>query len=135
METDIRNNTKKVSGKVIYPELSFNLFSIFLEVHREIGRYGREKQYADAVEKKLKSKNMPYGRELRLSDSGNTLDFLIEEKIVLELKAKRMLIPGDYRQVQNYLQETQARLGLLINFRETYIKPIRIVRIDSVKKI
>ena len=135
MDTNIRNNTKKVSEKVIYPDLSFDLVGIFLEVRKEIGMYGREKQYADAIEKKLETRKVAYVRELRVSDSGNTLDFLIEEKIVLELKAKRMLTSEDYRQIQHYLQETQMRLGLLVNFRETCIKPVRIVRIDDAKKI
>ena len=46
-----------------------------------------------------------------------------------------MLTSEDYRQIQHYLQETQMRLGLLVNFRETCIKPVRIVRIDDAKKI
>jgi len=108
---------------------------IFFEVHGELGMYAREKQYADAVEQKLKIRNIHYKRELGISNSGNILDFLIEEKVVLELKAKRMLTQDDYRQIQHYLQETQARLGILVNFREKNIKPIRIVRIDGAKKI
>ncbi len=135
MDADIRTNTKSVSSKVIYPNLSYDLVGIFLEAHKELGLYGREKQYADIIEEKLKNRKIAYKRELAISNSGNILDFLIEEKIILELKAKRALTPEDYRQVQHYLQETQMRLGYLVNFREKIIKPIRIVRIDNVKKI
>lgn len=39
--------------------------------------------------------------------------------------------PG--RQIQDYLQQTRIRLGLLVNFREKFVKPIRIVCIDSEK--
>lgn len=135
METNIRNHTKTASSKVLYAELSYTLVGILFEVHKELGVYGREKQYADAIEQKLKLKKLPYKRELAVSDSGNILDFLIDEKIVLELKAKRTFVPDDFRQIQHYLQETQKRLGLLVNFREKNIKPIRIIRIDSVKKL
>ncbi|MES2087927.1 MAG: GxxExxY protein [Patescibacteria group bacterium] len=135
METNIRKNTKTTSPSVLYPELSYDLVGIFFDVHKELGLYGREKQYADAIELKLKLRNIPYERELAISDSGNILDFLVDRKIILELKSKRMLTPDDFRQTQHYLQETQMRLGLLVNFREKNIKPVRIVRIDTVKKL
>ncbi|KKU26566.1 MAG: hypothetical protein UX39_C0008G0029 [Candidatus Magasanikbacteria bacterium GW2011_GWA2_46_17] len=135
MGTDIRTNTKKVSPAVIYPELSYNLVGIFFEVHKELGLYGREKQYADYIEQKLKNKKISYKRELAIGNTGNILDFLVDEKIILELKAKRMLTPEDYRQTQHYLQETNIRLGLLVNFREKIVKPIRIVRIGNPKKL
>jgi len=45
------------------------------------------------------------------------------------------LIRGDFEQTQRYLQETQLKLGLLVNFRDDFLKPIRIVRIDTLNKI
>jgi len=135
MGTNIQTYTKTPAVEVIFPELSYVLVGILFEVHKELGMYAREKQYSDLIEKKLKLRNVSYGRELQISDSGNIVDFLVEEKIILEIKAKRLLTPDDYRQLQHYLQETQKRLGLLVNFREKHIKPIRIVRIDTLKKI
>lgn len=135
MDTNIRTNTKKVSERVLYPELSFDLVGILFDLHKKLGLYGREKQYSDALEEKLKIRDIPYQKELHISGSGNVVDFLISEKIILELKAKRTLTPEDYRQLQHYLQETGIRLGLLVNFREKYIRPIRIIRIDNPKKI
>ncbi|OGH73712.1 MAG: hypothetical protein A2921_03365 [Candidatus Magasanikbacteria bacterium RIFCSPLOWO2_01_FULL_43_20b] len=123
------NMTK--GGELIYPELSYTLNGILFSVHNEIGQYAREKQYSDAIEVKLKEKSLPYKRELRVSDSGNIIDFVIDNKVLLELKAKRMLVKEDFNQTQRYLQETQLRLGLLVNFRNQYIKPIRIVKIDT----
>jgi GxxExxY protein len=121
-------------GNIIYPDLSYKITGILFTVHNEIGCYGREKQYCDLFEKKLKENKILYKRELIVSDSGNILDFVIENKIVLEIKAKRIITKDDYSQVQRYLQETQLKLGFLVNFRNKYLKPTRIVRIDTNNK-
>lgn len=134
MGTNIRTHTK-TSEKVIYPVLSYDLVGILFYVHKEIGQYGREKQYADAIEQKLDAKKLIYRRELAIGNTGNILDFLIEDKIVLELKAKKALTSEDFRQTQHYLQETGFKLGILVNFREKYLKPLRIIRIETTKKL
>jgi len=84
----------------------------------------------DLIEQKLKEIKMPYQREFAISNTGNILDFTINDKIVLELKATRFITQEHYRQTQNYLQQTQFKLGLLVNFRSKYLKPSRIIRID-----
>ncbi|MDO9399735.1 MAG: GxxExxY protein [bacterium] len=125
MDTNI--NTK---NKIIYPELSYTITGILFAVHNELGQYAREKQYGDLIEKKFNEMKMLYKREVSISNSGNILDFIVENKIILELKNTRMLTKENYRQIQNYLQQTQIKLGLLVNFRNRYLKPIRIIRID-----
>ena len=117
--------------KVIYPELSYKITGILFAVHNELGQYAREKQYGDLLEEKFEEIHLPYKREIAISNSGNILDFVIDDKIVLELKTVRMITKDNYRQIQNYLQTTNIKLGLLINFKSKYLKPIRIIRIDS----
>ncbi len=121
----------KVSEKVLYPELSYQITGILFSVHNELGPYAREKQYGDLIEDKLKELKFIYRREMTVGDSGNILDFVVENKIILELKAVRILSREHYRQIQNYLQQTKLDLGLLVNFRNKYIKPSRIIRINS----
>ena len=84
------NTNNKLSGKVIYPELSYIITGILFSVHNELGSYAREKQYCDLIEKKLKEIKMNYKRECRIGDSGNIIDFIIDNKIILEAKAKRI---------------------------------------------
>ena len=55
-------------------------------------------------------------------------DFVIYDKIVVELKAVDELLPVHKAQVINYLAITGYKLGLLVNFNEEKVKPERIVR-------
>ncbi|HLD24908.1 MAG TPA: GxxExxY protein [Patescibacteria group bacterium] len=123
--------TNATNKKLIYPELSYLLVGVCFEVHNDLGHYGREKQYGDLLEKKLTALRIPFRRELRTMQGSNILDFLIENKIVLELKTKYALTKEDYYQLQRYLQQTGFRLGLLINFRSKYLRPKRVIRIDK----
>lgn len=125
------DTNKNVTDKIIYPELSYTITGILFETQNELGNFAREKQYGDLIEQKLKERDISYKRELPISNSGNILDFLIEDKIILELKSVRIFTKENYRQVQNYLQSTGIKLGLLVNFRSKYLKPERIIRIDS----
>ncbi len=124
------NDTNK-NTKLIYPELSYLITGICFEVHNRLGRYAREKQYGDLLEEKLKEIKIPYKREFRIEKTGNTIDFLIDNKIILELKAAHLILKEDYYQTQRYLQASDIKLALLINFRNRYLKPIRIIKIDT----
>lgn len=120
-----------MEGDLIHPELSYKITGLLFKVHNDLGRFSREKQYGDLFENLLKCNNISYKRELRIADSGNILDFIVEDKIIVELKAKRIVTKDDYYQVQRYLQETGIKLALLINFRRQYLTPKRIIRIGN----
>lgn len=119
--------------EVLYPELSYKIVGLAFEVHNELGRFAREKQYADLLEQKLKSENVLYKREYRIGDSGNIVDFLVDgkEQILLELKTVRFLNRSHFRQMQNYLQRTRIKLGLLINFSDEHLSPRRVLLINE----
>lgn len=121
----------KVSDKVLYPELSYKINGILFSIHNQAGIFSREKQYGDLLEEKLKENNIKYKREVQVADTGNIIDFIIEEKIILEIKTERCIIRDNYRQIQNYLQQTGLRLGIIVNFRSKFLVPIRIVHIDK----
>ena len=127
-------HTNYTNKKLIYPQLSYLITGICFSVHNALGRFAREKQYCDLIEKELKNLNLPHEREYVFKDSGNRIDFIIDDKIILEVKAKSALLKEDYYQTQRYLQALDKKLGMLINFRNRYIKPKRIVRIDTIAK-
>lgn len=127
-----------MSEKVIYPELSYQLTGILFKVHNDLGRFCNEKQYGDSIEIYLKSNKIDYQREYILPPSfehelsgRNKLDFIIDGKIVLEIKAKRIIEKSDYYQTVRYLKAINKKLGILVNFRDKLIKPRRVLNSDS----
>ena len=112
---------------LLYEELTYIINGILFKVHNELGRFAREKQYGDFVEKRLLELAIPYEREVVIGNSGNILDFIVDRKVVLEFKAKPFLLKQDYYQLQRYLQVTGLRLGVLVNFRSLYLRPKRVL--------
>ena len=126
--------------KLIHPELSYRINGILFAVHNELGRFCNEKQYCDLIENYLKKLNLKYEREKILPPSfenefkgRNKVDFLIENKIILEIKAKRFLTNEDYYQIKRYLVTLNKKLAILVNFRRKYIIPKRIL--NSLAKV
>src|SRR3990167_4283919 len=95
-------NARPTIEKLIYPELSYALTGLCFKVHNELGRYSRERQYGDALEEKLRQNNIPHIREQPIGATGNIVDFLIDDKIIVELKAKHLILKDDFLQVQRY---------------------------------
>jgi len=124
-------NLDNHKNKIVYPELSYTITGVCFKVHNTLGRFSREKQYGDALEELLKDEKIQYQRECVVGNTGNRVDFVVEDKIVLELKAKDTITREDYYQIQRYLQAMEMKLGLLINFRSKYLKPTRVIKIDT----
>ncbi len=126
------NNDKY--NKVIYPELSYKIYGVCFEVHNQLGRYKNEKQYGDLLEKILQDNKINYKRESCLSpsfigekDRRNITDFIIEDKIIIELKATPFISKENYFQTLRYLTSSRKKLGIVVNFRQKYLRPKRII--------
>ena len=120
--------------KVLYPELSYEICGLLYEIHNELGPERSEMSYADALEQKLKLKDVPYKRETSLPASfigegsrRNVPDFVIKGIIVIDLKAKRIVTKEDYFQMRRYLAVSGLKLGLIVNFRQKYLNPKRVL--------
>ena len=111
----------------LFGDLTFKIRKVLFDAHNELGMYGREKQYADLAETKFKESGLNVRREVRVGDTGNIVDFIIDDKVVLEFKTKPFLMADDYNQIQRYLHILNFRLGLLINFRTKYLSPKRVL--------
>ena len=131
MSTNIQMTTNKAKEKLIHPELSYTTVGYCYYVHNQLGRYAREKQYGDLLEVQFKDNKVKFSREVPVGDDGNIVDFVVEDKIVLELKAKPHISKEDFYQVQRYLHSLDLKLGLLVNFRSKYLSPHRVIRIDT----
>jgi len=120
--------------RIVYPELSYEINGILYTVRQELGSYCNEKQYCDLIEDKFKKGGIIYEREKVLpvsfeneQSNRNKVDFLINDTIILEIKAKRFLTREDYYQVRRYLKASNKKLGIIANFRQKYIQPKRIL--------
>ena len=123
-------HTNLQRDKVIEKELSYKLGGIFFEIQKELGRFCRERQYGDLLEVKLKEASLSYQREHPIEIGGrksNFADFVIEGRILVDLKAKSVVDKEDYYQVKRYLEVAGKELGLIVNFRDKYLKPKRIL--------
>jgi GxxExxY protein len=126
--------------KILHKELSYKINGLLFEVHRELGRFRNEKQCADYFEKLLKREKLKYVREYRFEDQryGQKLirciiDFIIEDKIIIEFKCKDFLTKKDYLQVKRYLITLNLELAILANFRQYRLAPKRILNPDYIK--
>jgi GxxExxY protein len=129
---------EKVYKQVLHPELSYKICGLCYKIHNELDRFCNEKQYADALDNLLKLENIKYEREIPLPPSfkgenerRNIPDFIIENTIIVDLKAKRIITKDDYYQMKRYLNAFKKELGLIINFREYYLKPKRVLNSNS----
>lgn len=122
--------------KLIYPELSYKITGLCFKIHHKLGRFCKERQYADSLEEALRQANIVFKREFEIkklindSPEGNKVDFLIETKIILDVKAKSFITKEDYIQMQRYLHGANLELGLIVNFRSSYLKPKRVLNGD-----
>lgn len=116
---------------LLYPELSYKITGILFKTHNQLERYCKEKQYQDIIEELFRKVGIKFEREKEIFISedvcGNKADFIIENKIILECKAKPFITKQDYYQLLRYLKASNIRLGLLVNFRNRYLKPKRIL--------
>ena len=94
-----------------------------IEVHRALGPGHLESAYEEAMAIEMSLRGIPFRRqvEVQLIYKGHPvgkgrLDFLVDEAVVLDLKAVDQLAPIHTAQVISYLNITGHPLGLLINF-------------------
>ncbi len=119
-------------NELVEKDLSYKITGICFKVHNEHGRFLTEKQYCDALANELLNSGILFVREPSLDTSDRVIkigrpDFVIEEKIILDAKAKKFVTKEDYEQMMKYLTLTKKRLGLIVNFHNTYLRPKRVL--------
>ena len=119
---------------LIYPELSYKLVGLAHNVFNELGHGHLEKIYQKAYAKELKEAGIifkeqaPYQVIYKEEIIGNNfLDFLIEEKVIIELKRSDFYSKKYIDQVSNYIKVSNLRLAILINFTSNGVRIKRIV--------
>ncbi|NLV45675.1 MAG: GxxExxY protein [Candidatus Hydrogenedentes bacterium] len=101
-----------------------------IEVHRETGPGLLESAYEECLAYELKVAGLKYSRQLELPvkykgillDCGYRIDLLVEENLIIELKAVERLLPIHEAQLLTYMKLSGVRKGLLMNFNVPVLK-------------
>lgn len=111
---------------LIHNEISKPILRIFYDVYNELGYGFLEKVYQNAMYFELKSQGykVEAQKQIKVFFKNQLVgefyaDLLIEDTIIVELKACEYLISSHVAQLMNYLKSTQIEVGLLLNFGET----------------
>ena len=124
------------NSKIVYKELNYKIVGILFEVYNDLGYGYQEKYYKRAIAKCFDDSQSEYKRQapynlfFRDQIIGKYyLDFLVENKIVLEIKKGNHFSKQKIEQVKGYVKATKMKLAILANFTPSGIKTLRILNI------
>jgi GxxExxY protein len=109
--------------ELLYPDLTENIIGSALEVHKTLGAGFLESVYEQALSIEFDLRMIPYNRQKTFeviykgkSAKLFSCDFVVYDKIILEIKAIKKISEIEQAQVINYLKASGLKLGLLVNF-------------------
>lgn len=120
---------------MIYEELTARILSACFQVSNELGAGFLENVYQNALLIALREKGMnaiaqyPFSVTFHNEPVGNYYaDFLVDDSVIVEIKAVSILGPEHQAQVINYLKATGIEVGLLVNFGRPKLEYKRLER-------
>ncbi len=126
-----------MEDKVIYKELSYKIVGILFDVYNDLGYGYKEKYYENAIERELRlarlgyKKQVPFKLVYKEEVIGKLfVDFIIDDKIVLEIKKGDYFNKRNIEQVKEYLKISGKKLAILANFTSTGVKFLRVFNSD-----
>ena len=112
-----------------YQELTHNIIGAAMEVHKSLGNGFQEVIYQRALAIEMADRNIAYSREheMKIQYKGHDIgtrrvDFFVNEKIMVEIKAVINLEDVHLAQAMNYVEAYDLKIGLLINFGATSLQ-------------
>jgi GxxExxY protein len=116
-------------------QITYEIIGSCFDVYNQLGKGFPEIVYKDALQIEFNQRNIEFEREKKfeIDYKGVILphyyysDFVIENNIILEVKAQEGVIETHTKQVINYLAVSKCKIGLLVNFGENSLKYKRII--------
>ncbi len=113
-----------------YEYFATKIFQSALEVHKQMGPGLLESVYEFCLEKELLINGIHVQHQVQVPlyykgidlEKEFRIDLLVENEIIIELKAVDILLPVHHAQIISYLKLTDKRLGFLINFNVALMK-------------
>ena len=120
---------------LIYKEESFKIIGLCMEVHNNLGKGFLEIVYKDALEHEFRKNNISFEREKEYVVNYKDIilphkfyaDFVVFDKIILEVKGMAGIAEEHIAQTLNYLKVSGLKLGLIVNFGELSLQYKRVV--------
>ena len=121
---------------LIYPDLSYKIVGILFEVYNQLGPGHQEKYYQKALANAFKQLKIKFQEQVKVDLKFQDvkiglyfLDFLIEDKIILEINKGDRFSKYFFDQINAYLQASKLKLALLVNFSTSGLKFKKIVNL------
>ena len=118
----------------LYHDLSRLVIGAAIEVHKLLGPGFLENVYEKALAHELTLRQIPFGSQLWVSVQYKDIavgkyraDFVVDDKIILEIKGSAALVARHEAQALHYLAATGLRLALLLNFGAASLQIKRII--------
>ena len=109
--------------KIKHNELTEKIIGIFYRVYNKLGYGFLEKVYENALMIEFQNERIQAMAQspVRVEYNGQTIgeyfaDLMIEDKVIVEIKASKSLTLEHEAQLLNYLKATEVEVGLLLNF-------------------
>ncbi|MBL7887048.1 MAG: GxxExxY protein [Flavobacterium sp.] len=109
--------------ELLHKDLTDVILKTFYEVYNELGYGFLEKVYQNALLIELRNKGLEVcpQKKIKVFYKGNEVgdyyaDLIVENKVILELKAAEYVVEEFENQLLNYLRGTDCEIGLLLNF-------------------
>lgn len=119
---------------IIFKELSYKVVGILFDVYNQLGGDYHERYYQAATVKVLKKEKVPFRKEALVdivfgneSIGKHFIDFVIDDKIAIDLKKGNRFRMGDIKQMLMYLTSANLKLGILAYFGSKGVRIKRIV--------
>ncbi|MHC4167023.1 MAG: GxxExxY protein [Planctomycetota bacterium] len=120
--------------EIIYKELSYKIIELALEVHNELQCGFLEKVYENALMILFEREGIPAKQQAPADVYFQSkvvgqyfADILVDNKLILELKAVDIIADIHKAQILNYLRATGMKLGLILNFAKPRLEYKRLV--------
>ena len=115
---------------LVHQALTEQIIGAAIEVHKEIGPGLLESAYEECLCRELGLRGLRFQRQVPLPvtykgvrlDCGYKMDIVVEDKVVLELKAVETTTPLHEAQLLTYLRLSHKRVGLLMNINTVVMK-------------
>jgi GxxExxY protein len=121
--------------ELLYKELTFAIIGAAMEVHKILGPGFLEAVYQSALAHELTLRGVPFEQQVRLPVSYKdvlvgeyTADFMIDGKLIVEIKAVSNFNSQHQAQAMHYLAATGYRLALLLNFGTGSLEHRRVIK-------